>query len=182
MIPEDVEALALADAVGLLEPDEQRDLQQRVAALAPDGRAEVARLYDVAVNIGSAVEQDPPPRVREKLLAAISGPTRYSITAQEGEWKDTGLPGIRSKILSVDNLRGLVTMLVQGEPGAIYPPHHHSGPEECYVIRGSVVIDGRLHRAGDFHHADPDSDHGPLITYEGTEVLIVGAIADYLPH
>lgn len=180
MIPDDVEALALADAIGLLEPEEQRDLQQRVAALAPEGRAEVARLYDLAVNIGNSVELEPPPRVRGKLLATISGPTRYSIAAQEGEWKESGLPGIRSKVLAIDKIRGLVTMLVQADPGAIYPPHHHSGPEECYVIRGSVVIDGRVHRAGDFHHADSDSDHGPLITYEGTEVLIVGAIADYL--
>jgi hypothetical protein len=180
MIPADVEALALADAVGLLEPDEQHELQQRVAVLGPEGRAEVARLYDLAVNIGSSVEQDPPPRVREKLLATISGPTRYSIGAQESEWKESGLPGIRSKVLAIDNVRGLVTMIVQADPGSIYPAHHHSGPEECYVIRGSVVIDGRLHRAGDFHHADSDSDHGPLLTYEGTEVLIVGAIADYL--
>jgi anti-sigma factor ChrR (cupin superfamily) len=182
MIPDDVEALALADAIGLLEPDEQHDLQARVAALGPDARAEVARLYDLAVTVGAAVEEAPSPKVRERLLAAIAGPSRYSIGAHEGEWKDSGLPGIRSKILAIDDVRGLVTMLIHAEPGAIYPPHHHSGPEECYVIRGSVVIDGRLHRAGDFHHADSESDHGPLMTHEGAEVLIVGAIADYLAH
>ena len=182
MIPDDVEALALADAIGLLEPDEQQDLQARVAALGPEARAEVARLYDLAVTIGSTVEAEPSPRVRERLLDAISGPSRYSIGVAEGEWKESGLPGIRSKVLAIDNARGLVTMLVQADPGAIYPPHHHSGPEECYVIRGSVIIDGRVHRAGDFHHADADSDHGPLVTHEGTEVLIVGAIADYLAH
>jgi hypothetical protein len=36
-------------------------------------------------------------------------------------------------------------------------------------------------RAGDFHHADEDSDHGEITTTEGTEVLVVGAVEDYLP-
>ena len=35
--------------------------------------------------------------------------------------------------------------------------------------------------AGDFHHADEDSDHGEITTTDGAEVLIVGAIEDYLP-
>ena len=34
---------------------------------------------------------------------------------------------------------------------------------------------------GDFHHADEDSDHGEITTTDGAEVLIVGAIEDYLP-
>ncbi len=46
---------------------------------------------------------------------------------------------------------------------------------------GSVVIDGRVLRAGDFHHADEDSHHGEITTTEGAEVLVVGAIEDYLP-
>jgi hypothetical protein len=37
------------------------------------------------------------------------------------------------------------------------------------VIRGSVVIDGRVLRAGDFHHADAGSDHGEITTIEGAE-------------
>ena len=91
------------------------------------------------------------------------------------------LPGIRVKILAVDRQRGLMTMLLQAEAGARYPAHHHSAPEECYVIRGSVVIGGRVLKPGDFHHADADSDHGEISTFEGAEVLLVGAIDDYMP-
>jgi hypothetical protein len=36
-------------------------------------------------------------------------------------------------------------------------------------------------RPGDFHHADEDSEHGEITTTEGAEVLIVGAISDYMP-
>ena len=96
-------------------------------------------------------------------------------------WTDTGLPGISARILAVDRTRSLVTLLIRAEPGAVYPPHKHHGPEECLVLSGSVVIDGRVLRVGDFHHADADTDHGEITTTEGAEVLIVGALEDYLP-
>ena len=71
--------------------------------------------------------------------------------------------------------------MIRAVPGAVYPSHRHTRPEECFVIRGSVLIDGHVLRAGDFHHADEDSDHGEITTTEGAEVLLVGAIEDYMP-
>lgn len=183
MIPEDVEALALADAAGALEPDEQRVLRTRLVSLPPDVRRQVARLYDTAMTfVPAADDLTPSPAVRERLLASLNAPAKYTVAAGEGQWTDSGLPGISVKILAVDRPRGLVTLLLRGAPGARYPAHRHSAPEECYVIRGSVTIGGRLLQAGDFHHADADSDHGDITTVEGAEVLLVGAIDDYLPE
>ena len=183
MIPDDIESLALADAIGALDAAEQRDLLARLETLPAQVRAEVARLYDVALSVAAAAPPaDPPARVREQLLARISAPPpNYSIGSGEGQWNETPFPGITAKVLAIDRERGLVTMLLRGEAGARYPSHRHSTPEECYVISGSVVIEGRVHRAGDFHHADGDSHHGEVYTTEGAEVLIVGAIEDYLP-
>jgi quercetin dioxygenase-like cupin family protein len=182
MIPEDLETLALADAIGALDADEQRDLHARLAALPPDVQSHVANLYDINVSIASAEQQvDPPPHVRTQLMARLSVPSHYTVTSDEGGWQPTSLPGITTKVLAIDRARGLVTMLVRGEAGAVYPSHHHTAPEECYVIRGTVRVEGRVLHAGDFHHADADSDHGDLVTPDGAEVLIVGGIADYLP-
>ena len=182
MIPDDLEALALADAIGALDAGERASLEARVALLTPEQQAHVASLYDVALALGSSVDQiEPPARVRTAVLAATRAPGRYSVFAGDRPWTDTPLPGIQMKVLSMDQARGMATMLIRATPGAVYPSHRHSGPEECYVIRGSVVIDGRVLRAGDFHHADADSDHGEITTTEGAEVLIVGAIDDYLP-
>jgi putative transcriptional regulator len=182
MIPDDLEALALADAIGALDEGERMALDARVAQLTPPEQARAASLYDVALALGSSVEQvDPPARVRDAVLAATRAPGRYTVYAADRPWTDTPLPGIQSKVLSVDEARGMVTMLIRASAGAVYPSHRHSGPEECYVIRGSVVIDGRVLHAGDFHHADADSDHGEITTTDGAEVLIVGAIDDYLP-
>lgn len=182
MIPVDLEALALADSVGALDADERLELEARLAELSPGERAEVARLYETAAAMAESVEPiDPPPAVRARVLEAARTPARYSLFGGDADWFDTPLAGIRAKVLAVDKPRSLATLLIRAEPGAVYPSHRHHGPEECYVIRGSIVIDGRTHRAGDFHHADQDSDHGEITTTEGAEVLVVGAIEDYLP-
>ena len=182
MIPDDLEALALADAIGALDEDERLALEARVAQLTPDQRALVASLYDVALALASSVEQvEPPERVRQAVLSAARAPGRYSVFSGDREWSDTPLPGIQMKVLAMDTARGVATMLIRASAGAVYPSHRHSGPEECYVIRGSVLIDGRVLHAGDFHHADAGSDHGEITTTEGAEVLIVGAIDDCLP-
>ena len=180
MIPDDIQALALADAIGALDPDERRDLEARLAALPPSVRAEVVQLYDASVEIAASVNGiEPSPAVRDALLARIAAPSNHTITATDGEWVDTAVPGLRKKILAIDRERDRITMLIKAEPGARYPAHRHSGPEECYVIRGSLVVEGRLLRAGDFHHAEGDSDHGEIWTDEGAEVLLVASAGDY---
>jgi anti-sigma factor ChrR (cupin superfamily) len=180
MIPADIQALALADAIGALDPDERRELEARVSALPASARAEVAQLYDASVDVAAgALGEEPSPRVRAALLATIATPSTHTITAAEGDWVATGVPGVRVKILAIDRIRDRVTMLLRGEPGARYPAHRHSGPEECYVISGSVVVEGRVLRAGDFHHAEGESDHDELWTEDGVEVLIVASASDY---
>ena len=190
MIPEDVEALALADAAGALDPAERQQLDAMVLALPPEAQAEVAGLYDITLTIAASTPQvDPPARVRDALMAAIAtredaAPmvrSNYTLLSTEGEWKDSPMPGIRVKVLAIDKPRNQVTLLLKGEPGARYPSHRHSTSEECYVLSGSVIIEGRELRAGDFHHAEGNTEHGEIYTIEGGEVLLVGAITDYLP-
>lgn len=182
MMSEELEALVLADAIGALDEDEQRELRVQIEALTPAEQQVVARLYDATLHVAATVEpRDPPAHVRERVLAATREPAHYTLRATDS-WDDSGLPGITSKVLAIDRPRGLVTLLLRGDVGARYPAHKHSGPEECYVIRGSISIGGLVLRAGDFHHADTDSDHDELLALEPTEVILIGAIADYLPH
>ncbi len=182
MTPDELEALVLSDSIGALDADDRRRLQARLDRLTPDERSKVACLYDAVMTIASSVPMlEPAPHVRERLIASLRKPSRYTLSPAGAVWIDTGQPGIRVRVLAVDKPRSLVTLLVRAEPGAVYPPHKHHGPEECYVISGSIVIDGTVLHAGDFHHADKDSEHGEITTTEGAEVLIVGALADYFP-
>ena len=183
MIPDELEALVLADSIGALDPYERMELQARLEALTSEQRMEVARLYETATAMAQSVPPlEPSPHVRERVLAAAGQPSTYTLRATDlGGWIDTGVTGIRARVLAVDKARSLVTMLIRAEPGAAYPSHKHHGPEECYVIRGSVIVDGSLLRAGDFVHADSGTEHGEFSTTEGAEILLVGAIEDYLP-
>ena len=180
MIPDDIQALALADAIGALDPDERRELETRLATLPPDVRANVGHLYHASVEIAaSASGEEPSPAVRDALLARVTAPSNHTITAADGAWIQTAVPGVRIKILAIDRTRDRVTMLLKAAPGARYPAHRHSGPEECYVISGSLFVEGRVLRAGDFHHAEGDSDHGEIWTEEGADVLLVATASDY---
>jgi anti-sigma factor ChrR (cupin superfamily) len=182
MIPDELAALVLADSVGALDSGEQAQLEAHLGELTPEQQTEVSRLYDAATAVAtSAPPVEPPAHARDRLLSAVRKPSTFTAWAAEASWVETGLAGIRARILSVDKARSLVTLVIRAAPGAVYPSHKHHGPEECFVISGSVIIDGRVLRAGDFHHADDDSDHGEITTTEGAEVLLVGAIADYLP-
>ena len=60
-------------------------------------------------------------------------------TAADGAWVETAAPGVRMKVLAIDRARDRVTMLLRGEPGVRYPAYRHSGPEECYVMSGSLI-------------------------------------------
>jgi quercetin dioxygenase-like cupin family protein len=182
MIPDELQALTLADAIGALDADERRALEDRLAALPADVRADVTHLYDVAVEISSSITpEDTSPDVRAALLETIAAPSNHTIRAGDLDWIQSPVPGVRMKILAIDRARDRVTLLLRGEPGATYPAHRHSAPEECYVIRGSLVIEGQLLKAGDFHHAGGGSAHGALRTDEGVEVMLVAAASDYLP-
>ena len=129
----------------------------------------------------SASGEEPSPGVRDALLARVAAPSNHTITSTDGEWVETAVPGLPDKRQDPRDRPGAesVTMLLKGEPGARYPAHRHSGPEECYVISGSLIVEGRVLRAGDFHHAEGDSDHGELWTDEGVEVLLVASASDY---
>ncbi len=180
MMTDDFEALVMADAIGALDDNERQTLQEQIAALPVEQQAQVAKLYDVAILVAAAAEpHDPPPGARTRLLAAVKAPGNYTVTAKQA-WGESGVAGISAKILAVDRPRGLVTMLLKGAHGAVFPSHRHTTPEECYVIRGSISIGELVLRAGDFHHADPDSEHDEIHVLDDAEVLLVAGIDDYL--
>ena len=77
MIPEHLEALALADVAGALDVGEQQRLRAEIAKLPTPVRDECARLYDATLTLAAAVSGPRPSRaVRERLLASLRPPAR----------------------------------------------------------------------------------------------------------
>ena len=65
----------------------------------------MARLYETAIGVAAPSLLEPPADVRERVLAAARTPTRYTVRAGDADWFETGLPGIRAKVLAVDKVR-----------------------------------------------------------------------------
>lgn len=153
--------------------------------------ADEVQVEDLELALSHAVrEETPPPEVKERLMSRIRAlqsalakpPKGFSFVLNSDEgWEPHPVPGIRMKLLAVNRKSRYVTLLLDVQPGARYPPHHHSGAEECYVISGTLVSYGRTIGPGDFLHADGDTDHDALFTETGCRVLIVVPPEDYLP-
>ena len=85
------------------------------------------------------------------------------------------------KVLALNKQRRYATLLLDVAPGTRFPPHHHGGAEECYVVSGSIFTCGRRLGPGDFVHADADTDHGELWTDEGAQVILIVPPEEHLP-
>lgn len=65
-------------------------------------------------------------------------------------WEETRFPGIRTKTLLVDPQTGLLTVLMQCDPGARLPDHEHVLIEQTYVLEGSLHCAEGVCTAGNF--------------------------------
>lgn len=146
--------------------------------------------FDDVVALGLARAADagePRPEVKEALMARVRAsasqpPAGFSFRlATDDQWLPHPVPGIRMKVLSLNRARDYATLLLDVAPGTTFPPHHHDGDEECYVISGSLIACGRRLGPGDFHHADAGSDHGALHSDDGCRVILVVRPEDYMP-
>ena len=129
----------------------------------------------------------PPPAVKARLMSQIAGdstlPAGFSIRMiRDHDWVPHPVPGIRMKVLSINQRSGYATLLLDVQPGTHFPSHHHDGDEECYVVSGSVITLGRRLGPGDLVHADAGTDHAELWTDEGAMVLLVVPPEDYMPR
>lgn len=140
----------------------------------------------------------PPLAVRDALLARMreaSPPARelqvwkrwapdranqalFTRRSDEGDWEPTSIAGVDIRRLFVDQERDRLTMLVRMAAGTAYPSHHHSGPEECYVLQGDLHVGEQVLHAGDYQRAAFGSHHGVQHTEGGCLLLIVSSLSD----
>jgi anti-sigma factor ChrR (cupin superfamily) len=130
----------------------------------------------------------PSPRVKQHLMERIYStagdtlPAGFRILESADGWLPHPVPGIKMKVLSLDRQRNCATLIFDVDPGVRFPQHHHDAAEECYVVSGSLYAYGRRLVAGDFIHADGETDHDELWTEEGCRVLLVVQPEDYFPE
>jgi anti-sigma factor ChrR (cupin superfamily) len=119
----------------------------------------------------------------DRLAERIAGETgeppvlRPSSAAPKCEWEEAA-PGISVKILSTDNDRQQVTMVVRLAPGTDYPPHRHAGLEELYLLDGELMIDKKKLYPGDHIRAEAGSVDERVWSETGCTCLLITSTED----
>lgn len=183
--------LAALYAAGVLDGEDLHEFQDLLAKKDPAIERELGCWNEVvaAATIARAEPRNAPANLKARVMAQIGAVAKplpakpavnfYSILQSEGEWKTLPVPGVRVKSLANDERRGLSVQLYELAPGTRFPSHHHSGPEECFVVSGDFHVEGRVLHGGDFHHAEEESDHGESFTENGCTLLVMVSTADY---
>ena len=202
MTMERLEEFAILNSIGALDGDDLKEFERSLSNADEETLLRIAAWNETAAKLALHVSalRTPSVRVKNSLMRkiqerhaierAMEGPGSprldhargiYSIYPEKMEWSKHPVSGVHFKVLSENQRRGYVTMLMKVDPGTVFPEHHHSGEEECYVLSGSIVLNGKRLGAGVLHHGDQDSEHGILSTEEGALLLLVVAKEDYIP-
>jgi len=90
-----------------------------------------------------------------------------------GEWRESGTPGFRVKVLVEDEAAGVRTWLMKSEPGARSALHNHPGEiEQIYVLEGQFADGEASYGPGDYVIRAPGAPH--LTTGgEGALMLVI---------
>ena len=146
-------------------------MTRKVAAEAAQ-RIEATPEDRSATDCGLANPAQGPPaglwaRIEERLAAAELTTVSPSVErVDDGRWRQLA-PGVRMKRLW--NGR---TLLIECEPGAVAPAHHHRTFEHSLILSGDVTGDEGEFGPGDYHGMPAGSRHGAWSTRTGCRVLI----------
>jgi anti-sigma factor ChrR (cupin superfamily) len=187
MISEQHQDQASLYVLGALTPEEHRAFESELRKNR-EFRDLVFELQRATGLVAKSVPQVTlPPHLKKKILERIAsskeipsapGATmlpglRFQEAASESGWKALPVPGAFIKMLSFENERGYAVLLGKLEAGTRYPAHVNAGPEDIYILSGDLVVGSRRLKAGDFHHADKDSEHEVNYSEHGCTLLAV---------
>ena len=90
------------------------------------------------------------------------------------------LPRYRLQILSTDEHRDRISMLVRLDPNVEYPPHTHAGVEELHLLQGELWIDNRRLVPGDYNRAEPGTSDARVFSQTGCTCVLITSPHDAL--
>jgi len=147
----------------------------------------VEKINNAILNNSSRLKS-PSAGLKDKIMAKIKTAPRkeehkdfdFKFADSADEWfPHPVLNAVKVKVLSINRENNYAMLMMKVPAGNEYPEHHHSAPEECLILEGDFQAEGRVLGPGDFHHAEPDTDHGKLYTRTGVTLLLVVNPADY---
>jgi quercetin dioxygenase-like cupin family protein len=175
---------ALADSVVSVVP--RAGLRERLLDIVAQETARETLQFErvsneLAQNFAAPVA--PRDSLRERLMARVEGHTDVRldplkgltfVKASEGTWQEM-VPGVSAKVLFFDPVSRRATSLMRMAPGSSYAPHRHAEAEEFYVLEGGCLCGGRELKAGDYHHAEANTEHHDTSSDEGCLLLVISS-------
>jgi len=191
-IPEydDLQTAAALYAVDLLDPAQRQSFEALMKS-DEDARRMTARFEAVAAALAQGVPaRNPPPELRERLLARIQDEPQKSppvaevllapgltlVSSERLDWQETGIPGVRVKPLHVDPVRNYASNLVYMEAGSVYPRHWHADLEELFMLSGQITLSGHRLRSGDYCRAEPGSIHEEVVAESDSTFIALASL------
>jgi hypothetical protein len=178
----DPSELATSYVLGTLGPDDRRGVDEAVAstpALRREIDATAAALTQAVA--ASLPPVDPPPELRQRILASLDGPERFrgffpelcrilalpveAVRAVLGRIDDPAgwtaiRPGIaRLKFAAGTALAGAEATLLRLGPGVVFPRHEHVGAEMALVLEGAGHDEGHVYAPGQLIAHAPGTTH-----------------------
>lgn len=137
---------------------------------------------------------EPPASVKEKLLARVAEaqaaekalppggffvkPGVTGVHTSDVEWGETFVKGLYQKTIHRDETRKTTTRLLKIEPGVRYPRHKHGGPEEIFLLSGTLWVNGTLLQAGDYCRSEAGTVESGTFSDDGATAIIVSSDGD----
>lgn len=180
---------ALEYSLGLLNHEDETAFEQRMLA-NEDLRDEAEGNAMVISKFADIYERMiPAPRkgLKDKVMQFALGHEHQStgsegstkiVRATEGEWVESGLPGMQIKFLYFEPATERHTVLVRMAPGTHYPSHRHNGTEECLVIEGELRVDDDCLAPGDYIVNQDGSIHKKTWSDTGCVLLLSTGMKD----
>lgn len=178
--------LVFLHALQALPSSEAAAVEAHIAACT-DCRQEIETLrpvIDAFVSWPTDVLR-PPASMWERLASRIAAETGQEPVVPapqrppESEWEEAA-PGLSYKLFATDTEKDRVSLLVRLAPGAHYPPHHHAGVEELYLLDGELMIDDKKLYPGDYNRAEPGTDDRRIWSETGCTCVLLTSTRDEL--
>lgn len=193
--PADLETLAALYALGHLQGEERAAFEAVLQDTQGPAAAYLRQFQEVAAGLSWGACKQPPPTLRSRLLERIHrkerprglgridlGSGRLLVLAAQLGWKETGVPGIRCKLLFVDSQQRYASSLVSMAPGTAYPRHRHAQVEELFMLAGDIQVGGYRLQPGDYCRAEAGTLHEAIHTETGCTFIALASLDnEFLP-
>jgi anti-sigma factor ChrR (cupin superfamily) len=126
----------------------------------------------------------PPKSLWARLAERIAAETGRALPSDPPDiplpaWEEVA-PGIFCQLLSTDEVRQRVSMLVRLAPGVAYPPHVHAGVEELHLLDGELWIEDRKLLPGDYNRGEPGTGDQRVWSETGCTCILMTSMRDVL--